>query len=363
MRELRVVPPGPGVLEALRAALAGGPAILRQRRPGAAGPARRPSASASPSSSRPAAAPALRSGSRSRRMRVLANAAASESALGGPGPVGARPPDSLHRRAQRARPLHRRRDRAGGRRGRALHGGRPSSQATGRLSIPERYTSLVPAQLATLLDDAGAVEALRRFHGVLVGGQAAPAALLARAADHGIRIIRSYGASETSGGCVYDGRPIGTTHRARRRRRGVARRPESRRGLPRRRRADRRSLRHGRRRAVVPHRRRRRSGTARPWPSPGAATTSSSRAGSRCRSARSSGCCGRSRASRMPWSCERSTIAGARRRWCSRPRRRRNRPTTRRSRRSSRRWASRPARPASSGWTRCRCSRAARSIG
>ena len=46
---------------------------------------------------------------------------------------------------------------------------------------------------------------------MLIGGQAAPAALLARAADHGIRIVRSYGASETSGGCVYDGRPIGTT--------------------------------------------------------------------------------------------------------------------------------------------------------
>ncbi|WP_235929058.1 AMP-binding protein [Marisediminicola senii] len=92
-----------------------------------------------------------------------------------------------------------------------------------------RFTSLVPAQLATLVDAAegeagGAASAsagstgtstvlaaLRRFDSVLVGGQATPAALLDRAAALGIRVTRSYGSSETAGGCVYDGVPIGTT--------------------------------------------------------------------------------------------------------------------------------------------------------
>jgi len=44
---------------------------------------------------------------------------------------------------------------------------------------------------------------------VLLGGQAAPPALLAAASARGIRVTRTYGSSETSGGCVYDGEPIG----------------------------------------------------------------------------------------------------------------------------------------------------------
>jgi O-succinylbenzoic acid--CoA ligase len=83
--------------------------------------------------------------------------------------------------------------------------------AVGRMSLPERYTALVPAQLATLLDDSSATDALAEFSAVLVGGQATPRALLERATAAGIRVRRSYGSSETSGGCVYDGVPIGTT--------------------------------------------------------------------------------------------------------------------------------------------------------
>lgn len=75
---------------------------------------------------------------------------------------------------------------------------------------PARYTSLVPAQLATLLD-AGAGDTLARFDAVLVGGQATPMVLLDRARGHGIRVVRTYGSSETSGGCVYDGAPVGHT--------------------------------------------------------------------------------------------------------------------------------------------------------
>ena len=44
---------------------------------------------------------------------------------------------------------------------------------------------------------------------VLVGtGAAAPPSLLARAAEAGVRVVTTYGMSETSGGCVYDGVPL-----------------------------------------------------------------------------------------------------------------------------------------------------------
>lgn len=87
-----------------------------------------------------------------------------------------------------------------------------------RPDAPARYTSLVPAQLARLLDagarDAEVAAAIRLFDAVLVGGQATPAALLERAVAAGVRVVRTYGSSETSGGCVYDGVPVGATRAA-----------------------------------------------------------------------------------------------------------------------------------------------------
>lgn len=79
--------------------------------------------------------------------------------------------------------------------------------------IPDLYTSLVPAQLATLLDAADSVSvraALQAYRAILVGGQALPEPLRDRAAELGVRIVRTYGSSETSGGCVYDGVPLDT---------------------------------------------------------------------------------------------------------------------------------------------------------
>jgi acyl-CoA synthetase (AMP-forming)/AMP-acid ligase II len=119
-------------------------------------------------------------------------------------------------------------------------------EAAARLTAPLRYTSLVPVQLARLLDAAeadvhpavhaaapadgrpaaysaahpragtdrdtpGPGAILRRFTAILVGGQSVPAELLARAAALGVRVVRTYGSSETAGGCCYDGRPIGDT--------------------------------------------------------------------------------------------------------------------------------------------------------
>lgn len=84
-----------------------------------------------------------------------------------------------------------------------------------RLSEPLRYTSLVPVQFARLLDSAASnpqVEAvLRRFSAILVGGQSISPELLARAEGMNVRVVRTYGSSETAGGCVYNGVPIGNT--------------------------------------------------------------------------------------------------------------------------------------------------------
>ena len=70
------------------------------------------------------------------------------------------------------------------------------------------YVSLVPTQLARLLREEEATARLRAFGAVLVGGAACPADLLARARAAGVRVVTSYGSSETAGGCVYDGRPL-----------------------------------------------------------------------------------------------------------------------------------------------------------
>jgi o-succinylbenzoate---CoA ligase len=68
------------------------------------------------------------------------------------------------------------------------------------------YTALVPTQLVRLLDAGGqARDALAAFDAVLVGGAAASPSLLARAADAGVRVVTSYGMTETCGGSVYDG--------------------------------------------------------------------------------------------------------------------------------------------------------------
>ena len=85
--------------------------------------------------------------------------------------------------------------------------------ASARLDpIAPRYTSLVPAQLARLVEaargDAAIAEALREFDRILLGGQAAHPELVVAADTLGLRVTRTYGSSETAGGCVYDGRPL-----------------------------------------------------------------------------------------------------------------------------------------------------------
>lgn len=72
-----------------------------------------------------------------------------------------------------------------------------------------RHLSLVPTQLRRLLDHAAALgTGLPPCGTILLGGAAAPPRLLREAAAAGARVVTTYGMSETSGGCVYDGEPL-----------------------------------------------------------------------------------------------------------------------------------------------------------
>jgi O-succinylbenzoic acid--CoA ligase len=87
------------------------------------------------------------------------------------------------------------------------------------------HVSLVPTQLQRLLADRHADIPINRdipkplgplnplgplagFSSVLLGGAAAPAALLDAARAAGIPVVTTYGMTETCGGCVYDGIPL-----------------------------------------------------------------------------------------------------------------------------------------------------------
>ena len=70
------------------------------------------------------------------------------------------------------------------------------------------YVSLVPTQLYRALEDGFDTQALTRFDAVLVGGGPLSPEVRAEAERVGIRIVQTYGMSETCGGCVYDGRPL-----------------------------------------------------------------------------------------------------------------------------------------------------------
>jgi o-succinylbenzoate---CoA ligase len=82
--------------------------------------------------------------------------------------------------------------------------------ATARLQPGVRhYTALVPTQLRRLLDAGSALSSyLSSYDGVLVGGAALTTELHDRARAAGVRVVTTYGMSETCGGCVYDGEPL-----------------------------------------------------------------------------------------------------------------------------------------------------------
>ena len=81
----------------------------------------------------------------------------------------------------------------------------------GMAASDRRYTSLVPTQLGRLLEDEAGRRALLEYDAVLVGGSSTPLAMQERARALGARLVLTYGMSETSGGCVYDGTPLPVT--------------------------------------------------------------------------------------------------------------------------------------------------------
>lgn len=198
------------VLVALRDALAGGPAIL----PGS------PRTELPEAVDQRVAVVIETSGSTGVPKRValsadalLASAAASESSLGGPGQWMLALPTHyiaginvlVRSLAAGFEPVYF---------GSGHFDATEFAEASRTMDGPLRFTSLVPAQLARVVDaaddDLDLLAAMRRFDRILVGGQATPPALLARAIELGLNVTRTYGSSETSGGCVYDGIPIGT---------------------------------------------------------------------------------------------------------------------------------------------------------
>lgn len=68
-----------------------------------------------------------------------------------------------------------------------------------------RYASLVAVQLDKALQDPDATAALAELDAVLIGGGPMPMWIRERATAAGIAVVRTYGMSETAGGCVYDG--------------------------------------------------------------------------------------------------------------------------------------------------------------
>ncbi len=70
------------------------------------------------------------------------------------------------------------------------------------------YLSLVPTQLFRRLTDGSDVADLARHAAVLVGGGPLAPEVRTEAEGRGVRVVQTYGMSETCGGCVYDGRPL-----------------------------------------------------------------------------------------------------------------------------------------------------------
>jgi len=74
------------------------------------------------------------------------------------------------------------------------------------------YLSLVPAQLHRGLSDTEIRRKLAAYEAVLVGGAALDETLRDHAGQAGVRVVTTYGMSETCGGVVYDGIPLDNVH-------------------------------------------------------------------------------------------------------------------------------------------------------
>jgi O-succinylbenzoic acid--CoA ligase len=90
----------------------------------------------------------------------------------------------------------------------ASFSGAELASAVASLGAGRRYASLVAAQLDKALREPVAAAALASLDAVLIGGGPMPPGVAERASAAGISVVRTYGMSETAGGCVYDGVPL-----------------------------------------------------------------------------------------------------------------------------------------------------------
>ena len=71
------------------------------------------------------------------------------------------------------------------------------------------FTAIVPTQLFRAINgDKNLLNHLKNAKAVLVGGGKLAAKLKKEATELGIKIIETYGMTETCGGCIYDGEPL-----------------------------------------------------------------------------------------------------------------------------------------------------------
>lgn len=71
------------------------------------------------------------------------------------------------------------------------------------------FTAIVPTQLFRALNgDENLLNHLKSAKAVLVGGAALTRELRAEAISAGVYIVETYGSTETSGGCIYNGQPL-----------------------------------------------------------------------------------------------------------------------------------------------------------
>lgn len=82
-------------------------------------------------------------------------------------------------------------------------------QASSRMRrTGRRYVALVPTQVHRLLTDPAGRAALQGFDAVLVGGAALAEGQRRELDRLGVNVVTTYGGTETSGGCLYEGRPL-----------------------------------------------------------------------------------------------------------------------------------------------------------
>ena len=84
-------------------------------------------------------------------------------------------------------------------------------EVTGKYPFAD-FTAVVPTQLFRALNgDSDLLEHLISAKAVLVGGAALSAELREASRNAGINVIETYGMTETSGGCIYNGTPLDGT--------------------------------------------------------------------------------------------------------------------------------------------------------